>query len=56
MVKHKEFIKSKNNIKKLCTANGFIYDVKYIFPEKLIVIECEKNKYKMNILKNNSYN
>ena len=32
-VKHKEFINKKNKIKNFCSKNGFIYDLKYIFPE-----------------------
>ena len=34
-VKHKEFIESKDNIQKLCSKNGFIYDVKYVLSEKI---------------------
>jgi len=34
-VKHKEFIESKDNMQKLCSKNGFIYDVKYVLSEKI---------------------
>ena len=33
-VKHKEFIDKKNKISNDCSKIGFIYDVKYILPEK----------------------
>ena len=33
-VKHKEFINQKNKISGHCSKNGFIYDLKYILPEK----------------------
>ncbi len=32
-VKHQKFINIKNKIIKLCTKSGFIYDIKYIFPD-----------------------
>lgn len=39
-VKHDYFIKKKNKIKKLCKKRGFIYDLKYLFPE-------QKNIYRL---------
>ena len=30
-----KIIESKDNIQKLCSANGFIYDVKYVLSEKI---------------------
>ena len=32
-VKHRSFIKMKSKIFGLCNKSGFIYDLKYIFPE-----------------------
>ena len=32
-VKHKNFFKMKKKIQSLCKKNGFIYDLKYLFPE-----------------------
>ncbi len=32
-VKHKKFLNMKSQIKKLTKKNGFIYDLKYLFPE-----------------------
>ena len=32
-VKHKSFLNIKNKIFRLCNKSGFIYDLKYIFPE-----------------------
>ena len=32
-VKHKKFFKMKKKIQSLCKKNGFIYDLKYLFPE-----------------------
>ena len=33
-VKHKKFINYKNKIYKYLTKDGFIYDLKYVLPEK----------------------
>jgi UDP-N-acetyl-D-glucosamine/UDP-N-acetyl-D-galactosamine dehydrogenase len=32
-VKHQNFIRNKKKIKDLCNKSGFIYDLKYLFPE-----------------------
>ena len=32
-VKHNKFIRAKSLIRKICSKYGFIYDLKYIFPQ-----------------------
>ena len=32
-VKHKSFLNKRKKIKSLCGKSGFIYDLKYLFPE-----------------------